>query len=231
MTPGKYIRTKEMNEKNRRGQLKRFEDPKEGEKIRQANLGNKYVLGKHWKLSDEAKEKHRMAILGQKRTLETRKKLRIPKTEEHKEKLRQSAIKQFEDPNAREKLSQIQSERFKDPKEREKSRLAQLHLFSALDRLIKNKYCPLFTPKLREEVRIRDSHTCQLCGVIQNGRKHTCHHIHYDKPNCYPDLICLCNRCNIKVNFNKKYWENFFMNTLNNRQLLFWTRNRNISNK
>lgn len=85
-------------------------------------------------------------------------------------------------------------------------------------------YCFKFTPKLKETIRIRDSYTCQLCGVIQNGRKHTCHHIHYDKQNCYPDLICLCNSCNAKVNFNRSVWEQYFMNKLNDRGLLLWTR-------
>ncbi len=87
-------------------------------------------------------------------------------------------------------------------------------------------YCPKFNFRLKEDVRIRDSHACQLCGVIQNGSRHTCHHIHYDKPNCYPDLVCLCRSCNAKVNFNRDYYEKLFMNKLNNRQLLFWTRRR-----
>lgn len=116
-------------------------------------------------------------------------------------------------------------------KSREKAVQSRLHMFSALDHLVKDKYCPLFTPKLREEVRIRDDHICQLCGKTQSIRNHCVHHIHYDKPNCYPDLVCLCTGCNSKVNKKslRKYYENLFMNMLNDRQLLFWTKRRNNS--
>ncbi len=89
-------------------------------------------------------------------------------------------------------------------------------------------YCFKFNNELKEQVRIRDNYTCQLCGNMwKNGRKYTVHHIHYDKINCHPDLICLCNKCNSVVNFNRPYYESLFMNKLNERQLLFWTR-RNI---
>lgn len=86
-------------------------------------------------------------------------------------------------------------------------------------------YCPKFNSRLREAIRSRDNHTCQLCNIPQNGRKHSVHHIHYDKENCYPDLICLCNKCNSKVNkiSERKNYENTFMNKLNERGLLFWT--------
>jgi len=86
-------------------------------------------------------------------------------------------------------------------------------------------YCFKFNDKLREAVRIRDNHICQLCNKTQeeNKRKLDVHHIHYDKENCYPDLITLCNMCNGKVNFNRLYYESLFMNKLNDRQLLFWT--------
>lgn len=87
-------------------------------------------------------------------------------------------------------------------------------------------YCSKFNNQLREFIRQRDNYTCQLCGKIQNpnDEKLSVHHIHYDKENCYPDLITLCKSCNSKVNFNKEYYESFFMNNLNERSLLFWVR-------
>jgi len=87
-------------------------------------------------------------------------------------------------------------------------------------------YCFKFNDYLKEAVRDRDSRLCQLCSKDekQNGNKNTVHHIHYDKDNCEPDLITLCNSCNAKVNYNRDYYENLFMNKLNERQLLFWTR-------
>jgi len=101
-----------------------------------------------------------------------------------------------------------------------------------IDGRSKLPYCEKWTSKLRESVRIRDSYTCQLCGKTQEEeiktrcKKLSAHHIHYDKKNCYPDLICLCNSCNTKVNkINmRKYYESLFMNKLNDRNLLFWTR-------
>ncbi len=88
-------------------------------------------------------------------------------------------------------------------------------------------YCPKFNSKLKETVRERDNHTCQLCNTPQTEleRKLDVHHIHYDKDNCYPDLIALCKRCNTKSNHNREYYEKLFMNKLNERGLLFWTKN------
>ena len=83
-------------------------------------------------------------------------------------------------------------------------------------------YCEKWTEELREIVRQRDNYTCQLCGSIQNIRKHCVHHIHYDKSNCYPDLITLCSNCHSKVNFNRDYYENLFMNKLNEKKQLSW---------
>ena len=86
-------------------------------------------------------------------------------------------------------------------------------------------YCPKFNRQLKMRVRERDNFTCQLCGVIENGKNLSIHHIHYDKNNCYPDLIALCVCCNTKVNSNRKYYEELFMNMLNSRDLLLWRLN------
>lgn len=101
---------------------------------------------------------------------------------------------------------------------------------SYIDGRTKLPYCEKFDDILRESIRLRDNHTCQLCNKTQleEGKRLTVHHIHYDKKNCYPDLISLCNSCNSKVNYKRSYYESFFMNKLNYRLLLFWTRYRNI---
>lgn len=83
-------------------------------------------------------------------------------------------------------------------------------------------YCHKFNKQLKERIRDRDNRTCQLCGEKENGKKLTCHHIHYDKKNCYPDLIALCTRCNFKVNGKRDHWEKFFMELLEKRGLLHW---------
>jgi len=80
-------------------------------------------------------------------------------------------------------------------------------------------YCSKFNKMLKEEIRKRDNYTCQLCEKTQkdNKEKLTVHHIHYDKENCEPDLITLCKSCNSKVNYNKEYYENYFMEIINDR--------------
>ena len=105
-------------------------------------------------------------------------------------------------------------------------------MFSAMDRYCRESYCILFNDKIREAVRVRDNHTCHNCGKKQSElvgfhKNHTIHHIHYDKKNCYPDLITLCNSCNSKANFNRDDWEKMYMNKLNDRGLLLWTKCKN----
>lgn len=80
-------------------------------------------------------------------------------------------------------------------------------------------YCSKFNNQLKKKIRQRDNGTCQLCGIKENGRKLDVHHIHYDKPNCEPDLIALCQKCNCKVNHNRDYYESLFMNNLKERGL------------
>jgi len=81
-------------------------------------------------------------------------------------------------------------------------------------------YCNKFNDNLKVRIRERDNHTCQLCGAKENGRKLDVHHVHYDKENCEPDLVCLCMRCNLKVNNNRDYYEGFFIELLKSRGLI-----------
>lgn len=83
-------------------------------------------------------------------------------------------------------------------------------------------YCWRFNKLLKKQIRERDNRICQLCGKTEeeNHQKLSVHHIHYDKENCYPDLISLCCICNSKVNFNREYYEEFFMNKLKEKKLL-----------
>ncbi len=81
-------------------------------------------------------------------------------------------------------------------------------------------YCYKFNNELKEKIRGRDNRTCQLCGLKENGQRLSVHHIHYDKPNCDPDLITLCRSCNCKVNENRDYWEVYFMRNLKERSII-----------
>jgi len=81
-------------------------------------------------------------------------------------------------------------------------------------------YCSKFNDKLRARIRDRDNHTCQLCGTKENGRRLSVHHVHYDKPNCNPDLVALCTGCNGRVNVNRDRHEALFMSKLRERGLI-----------
>jgi len=89
-------------------------------------------------------------------------------------------------------------------------------------------YCHKFNNQLRSKIKERDNYQCQmpdcLCTQLDSLALHrkrlSVHHIHYDKPNCAPDLITLCIICNNKANFNRDYWEALFMSKLRERGLI-----------
>ena len=74
-------------------------------------------------------------------------------------------------------------------------------------------YTLSFNQQLKDRIRVRDNFTCQECGVpeLECFRRLDVHHIDYDKKNCKEDnLISLCNKCNIRANYNKEYWTKYY---------------------
>jgi len=68
-----------------------------------------------------------------------------------------------------------------------------------------------WTCDLKKFIRERDDYQCQFCGIKENGRKHSVHHIDYDKQNCSKEnLITLCLSHNMKANFGKNKWQFLF---------------------
>ena len=66
-----------------------------------------------------------------------------------------------------------------------------------------------FNGSLKKRVRVRDNYTCQICGCIKKFPQ--THHIDYDKNNnSEENLVCLCNRCHGKTNFNRAAWKAYF---------------------
>lgn len=62
--------------------------------------------------------------------------------------------------------------------------------------------------KLRDVIRARDNHLCQLCGSPRGKRELSVHHIDYQKRNLDPsNLITLCVTCHTKTNHDRSYWE------------------------
>jgi len=76
-----------------------------------------------------------------------------------------------------------------------------------------NEY-PLEYFKIRSKILKRDNYTCQLCNEYGND----VHHIDYNKENNEEEnLICLCHKCNMKVNKDRNYWYAYFTYTMENK--------------
>ncbi len=74
-----------------------------------------------------------------------------------------------------------------------------------------------FNDELKEQIRERNNHQCQLCRRDQEefSRLLSVHHIDYNKQNNDPqNLVSLCDFCHIKTNFDRDYWEIYFNGAL-----------------
>ena len=190
-------------------------------------------------ISEETRRKISETLKGSKHSEETKRKRSISmkgkvKTEEHKQKISKTLTGRKLSEETRQKMSESKmgipkSEEMK--KKLSKAREGYLHTSETKIKMSGVNsphwrggisflpYCIKFNNNLKESVRNRDNRTCQKCGTKENGRRHTVHHIHYDKENCHPDLITLCGSCNIKANFNIDHWELYFMRQLVYRKI------------
>jgi len=78
-----------------------------------------------------------------------------------------------------------------------------------------------FSAELKEQIRKRDNHICQNCGMTEEehliviGQILSVHHIDYDKKNCNKkNLITVCMSCNIRANYNRNYWQDIYINKI-----------------
>ena len=83
----------------------------------------------------------------------------------------------------------------------------------------KNPYPIEFNVELKLKIRTRDNFTCCLCGKTEReeleelNRVLCVNHIDFDKNNCEENnLNTLCVRCNVKINREREYWEQYFQN-------------------
>lgn len=81
-------------------------------------------------------------------------------------------------------------------------------------------YCLLFNDEFKERVRDFFGRCCYVCGKneVDNGRKLDVHHVNYDKMVCCNDVkplfVPLCHSCHGKTHGDRKYWEEFFIVSL-----------------
>jgi hypothetical protein len=70
---------------------------------------------------------------------------------------------------------------------------------------------PEFNAALKDRVRARDKHRCQICQKRTRGRKFDVHHISYGKKDNRPEnLITLCHPCHMLTNHNRERWQAYF---------------------
>lgn len=79
------------------------------------------------------------------------------------------------------------------------------------------QYCEKFNREFKERVRAFRGYVCFECGEIQSindKKKLSIHHVHYDKKMCCngspQDVVPLCTSCHTKTNHNREYWEDHF---------------------
>lgn len=86
----------------------------------------------------------------------------------------------------------------------------------------RSSYGSRFNNNLKSKVKERDGYICQLCQIsefeslLKYNTKLCVHHIDYSKKNnIITNLLTLCNPCNIKVNYDREYWEVRFASIFN----------------
>jgi hypothetical protein len=68
-----------------------------------------------------------------------------------------------------------------------------------------------FNDILKNKIRERDDHTCNLCLVKDAFSNFPVHHINYNKKdNNEKNLITMCPICHLKTNFHRDDWELWF---------------------
>jgi len=114
-----------------------------------------------------------------------------------------------------EKCSKASFELWQDLEYREKQTLAKkgekCHLWQG--GITNSPYSEEWNNYLKEQIRERDGHICQLCFISQDelDTKLHVHHIDYNKENCNEEnLISLCNSCHGKTSQDREQWQSIF---------------------
>lgn len=71
----------------------------------------------------------------------------------------------------------------------------------------------------RDYIKDRDKEKfCWNSLCNNNGKLRTLHHIDYNKRNCsFSNIITICNSCNARANYNRLWWEEFYIDLIKNR--------------
>jgi hypothetical protein len=178
------------------------------EKIHKPRIGRK--------LSQKTKDKIGIANKGRKHTEEFKKMVSLtfkgkPRSDAYKENLSKKLKGRVFTPTWKAKISQTMKERGTNVGQNNSNWHGGISV---------EPYTEEWEDTIREQIRQRDSHVCQLCHNrnISNNHKLSVHHIDYDKHNSIPqNLITLCKKCHTKTNYSRPYWQDYFTNLMINR--------------
>lgn len=183
---------KKISENNGRGNKGKVFSDETKKKISESMKG-KPSNRKGVKLSDDTKEKLRVANLGKTYSEETRRKV----SEAGKGKIPWNKGKTYSSPKQSLAVRRENNPNWKGG-------------------ISFEPYPEEWVDDLRDSIRKRDSYVCQVCGIFQDEligfqKKLHVHHIDYNKKNLDPNnLISLCNSCHMKTGFNREYWMEYF---------------------
>ena len=193
----------------------------------------------HTSISKQKISESRMGIVSPRKgvvlTEETKQKIRLcrigkPLSQEHKDKIRDTTRKTYENPEIRKKCShdQIISEKHKQIVKDFMLNAWQNPVFR--NKLILNNannwqgglsfdpYSTEFNNSLKKYIRNRDNNECQNPNCLKQAKNLNIHHIDYIKTNCSEyNLITICCSCNVKANFKRDYWKSFYQKIINRK--------------
>lgn len=198
------------------------------DKMRLAHLGKQLPLETRKNMSGKTPWNKGLHCMSE----ETKKKIREARarqvfSRESIEVIRAKTIQRWQNPEYKAKISEKSRERWNNPEFR--SRMTAI-IGRTVPRGEKANgwrgglsfvpYTKDFNKVIKREIRDRDNHICQLCGLLEINywKSLTIHHIDYVKEHSYKEnLISLCCSCNSKVNNNRDYWERYFYQLLHNK--------------
>lgn len=211
-----------------------MKDKRISEKVRKQNIGRKKTEEEIEKLRISCKginkgEKNGMFGV----TGERHPSFGIPKSEEHRNKLKQAALERGlsgknnpmygrkHTEKTRRRQSEIKKgitweqrsgkERARELKQMAHDRISGSNHPNWHGGCTEDGYCEEWrTQELKDYIKERDQHTCQNLQCNCNSR--ICiHHINYNKKDCDPhNLIVLCFSCNSKANFDRDWWQSYY---------------------
>lgn len=184
--------------------------------------GRKHTRESIGQMSEMKKGKNN-PMYGKHHTEKSKTKMRVPRSEETKEKLRQTKLGE-KNPNFGKHLSKETRQKMSDGRSGEKKG-------RWLDGISFEPYGLDFNNKFKEAIRARDNYCCVICNKMQEelNRKLDIHHVDYIKRNNFlQNCVSLCRTHHSETNCNRQSWTKFFQSLLKERYGYEYTEDQKI---